>query len=109
MTDSAAAQALRTGDVVLVVSRTPPAGSSIGTTRPGRKAEPRGSLADDALQRAEGRQDPVPVRERLVQEQGARYIDFLIPGLLGMNLMGSGIWGLGFAIVDARKNGCSSG
>ena len=36
-------------------------------------------------------------------EPGSRYIDFLIPGLLGMNLMGSGIWGIGFAIVDARK------
>ena len=45
----------------------------------------------------------MPVRDRLVHEPGARYIDFLIPGLLGMNLMGSGIWGLGFAIVDARK------
>jgi ABC-type multidrug transport system permease subunit len=43
------------------------------------------------------------VWERLVQGRGARYIDFLVPGLLGMNLMGSGIWGLGFAIVDARK------
>jgi ABC-type multidrug transport system permease subunit len=58
---------------------------------------------DDALQRAVGRPDPVPVADRLIRERGARYIDFLIPGLLGMNLMGSGIWGLGFAIVDARK------
>jgi ABC-type multidrug transport system permease subunit len=39
----------------------------------------------------------------LVHERGSRYIDFLVPGLLGMNLMGSGIWGVGFAIVDARK------
>jgi ABC-2 type transport system permease protein len=38
-----------------------------------------------------------------VHERGSRYIDFLVPGLLGMNLMGSGIWGVGFAIVDARK------
>jgi ABC-2 type transport system permease protein len=38
-----------------------------------------------------------------VREPGSRYIDFLVPGLLGMNLMGSGIWGLGFAIVDARR------
>jgi ABC-type multidrug transport system permease subunit len=55
------------------------------------------------LQRAAGRKDPVPVTDRLIRERGARYIDFLVPGLLGMNLMGSGIWGLGFAIVDARK------
>jgi ABC-2 type transport system permease protein len=45
----------------------------------------------------------VMVADRVVRERGARYIDFLVPGLLGMNLMGSGIWGLGFAIVDARK------
>ncbi len=44
-----------------------------------------------------------PYANAWLQERGARYIDFLIPGLLGMNLMGSGIWGLGFAIVDARK------
>jgi ABC-type multidrug transport system permease subunit len=45
----------------------------------------------------------VDVSERLVSERGARYVDFVVPGLLGMNLMGSGIWGLGFAIVDARR------
>jgi ABC-2 type transport system permease protein len=60
-------------------------------------------VVDDALQRAVGRRDPLASTERLVREPGARYIDFLVPGLLGMNLMGSGIWGLGFAIVDARK------
>jgi ABC-type multidrug transport system permease subunit len=37
-----------------------------------------------------------------VTERGSRYIDFVLPGLLGMNLMGSGIWGIGFAIVDQR-------
>jgi ABC-type multidrug transport system permease subunit len=41
--------------------------------------------------------------DRLMREPGSRYIDFLIPGLLGMNLMGSAMWGLGFAIVDARR------
>ena len=35
-------------------------------------------------------------------EPGARYIDFLVPGLLGMNLMGGGLWGVGFVIVDMR-------
>ena len=41
-------------------------------------------------------------RNQLVHETGSRYIDFVVPGLLGMNLMGSAMWGLGFAIVDAR-------
>ena len=43
------------------------------------------------------------VRDRHVREPGARYIDFVIPGLLAMNLMGSGIWGVGFTIVESRR------
>jgi ABC-2 type transport system permease protein len=57
---------------------------------------------DDALQRADGRVDPTKARDQIFSEPGARYIDFLIPGLIGLNLMGSGMWGLGFAIVQAR-------
>src|SRR2546426_681100 len=57
---------------------------------------------DDALQRAAGRADPVTVGDRLVTQRGSRYIDFLIPGLLGMNLMGGGLWGIGFVTVDMR-------
>jgi ABC-type multidrug transport system permease subunit len=33
----------------------------------------------------------------------SRYIDFLIPGLLGMTLMNSGMWGIGFAVVEMRQ------
>jgi ABC-2 type transport system permease protein len=57
---------------------------------------------DDAVQRARGRADAVRVEDQRVTEPGARYIDFLIPGLLGMNLMGSGLWGVGFSVVQAR-------
>jgi ABC-type multidrug transport system permease subunit len=59
-------------------------------------------LVDDVLQRAAGREDPVPTSDREVTEPGGRYIDFLVPGLLGMGLMGGGLWGVGFAIVDLR-------
>lgn len=59
-------------------------------------------LVDDALQRALGRTDTARTRDEQVTEPGARYIDFLIPGLVGLNLMGSGMWGIGFAIVSAR-------
>src|SRR5213595_3133006 len=58
--------------------------------------------ADEALQRARGRPDVASVRDERVTEPGSRYIDFLIPGLLGMNLMGSGLWGVGFSVVQAR-------
>src|SRR5262249_10216772 len=40
--------------------------------------------------------------EALVTQPGSRYIDFLIPGLMGMNLMGGGLWGVGFVLVDMR-------
>ena len=58
---------------------------------------------DAVLQRSRGRVDPTPVRDERITEPGSRYIDFLIPGLLGMNLLGSGIWGVGFAVVQARQ------
>jgi ABC-2 type transport system permease protein len=38
-----------------------------------------------------------------VTERGARYIDFLFPGLLGMSLMGTGLWAIGFAVADMRQ------
>jgi ABC-type multidrug transport system permease subunit len=60
-------------------------------------------LADRAIQMAAGRKDAVAASNDLVHETGARYIDFVVPGLLGMNLMGSAIWGMGFAIVEARQ------
>ena len=60
-------------------------------------------LADRAIQTAAGRHDAVTASNQLVHETGARYIDFVVPGLLGMNLMGSAIWGMGFAIVEARQ------
>ncbi|MGO9336231.1 MAG: ABC transporter permease [Terracidiphilus sp.] len=60
-------------------------------------------LADRAIQTAAGRHDAVQAANELVHETGSRYIDFVVPGLLGMNLMGSAMWGLGFAIVEARQ------
>src|SRR5205085_7671037 len=61
------------------------------------------SEVDNALQTAAGRKDPVPTTAVTSTEPGARYIDFLIPGLLGMNLMNSGMWGVGFSLVDYRQ------
>ena len=60
-------------------------------------------LADRAIQTAAGQRPVVNARNDIIHETGARYIDFVVPGLLGMNLMGSAIWGLGFAIVEARQ------
>jgi len=102
--------ALRAGKVDVVVEGTSPAGARDGgglsvvyrydTTRPeGRAAR---LAVDDTLQRALGRPEALASREEKVARPGSRYIDFLIPGLIGLNLMGSGMWGLGFAVVQAR-------
>lgn len=118
LSSAEATQALRSGKVDLVVH--PKAGSAGGApinpsqqnnlpsyfdyrydpTRPeSRQAR---LIVDNALQRAAGRADVIHAGDEAFKEPGARYIDFLIPGLLGMNLMGSGLWGIGFAVVNAR-------
>lgn len=105
--DATAARRLRTGQVALVVTRDPAGGSAGGLRYDFDAERPDGRaarfLVNDALQRGAGRRDPVPVAERRVSERGSRYIDFFIPGLLGLNLMGSGIWGIGFSVVTARN------
>jgi len=60
-------------------------------------------VVDDALQRALGRTDPAPPREAELRAPGARYIDFLIPGLIGLNVMGSSMWGIGWVLVQTRR------
>jgi ABC-type polysaccharide/polyol phosphate export permease len=102
MPEAEAARALRMGRVVLVVDR----GASGGVAYRFDDARPDGIVArlrvDDALQRAAGRSDPLTTAEVPVREPGSRYIDFLIPGMLGMNLMSGGMWGMGFHLVDLR-------
>lgn len=100
--DSAAAEtALRTGRVATLVV---PGPTPVFRYDPERTEDRLARLeAERAVQRAAGATDPVVTRERPQTAPGSRYIDFLIPGLLGMNLLGSGIWGVGFAVVNARQ------
>ena len=60
------------------------------------------NAVDTILQRAAGRLDPVATLDKVVDEPGSRYIDFLIPGLIGLNTMGGGLWGVGFLLVNFR-------
>lgn len=59
-------------------------------------------ITDAALQRGFGREDAVITSDAPYREKGGRYIDFLIPGLVGLNLMGAAMWGIGFRVVQAR-------
>jgi ABC-2 type transport system permease protein len=96
-----ARQRLRTGRVALLVLPGEPLVYRYDSTR--TESRLARLEVDDVLQRARGRTDAAVVREDRVTEPGSRYIDFLIPGLLGMNLMGSGLWGVGFSVVQARQ------
>jgi len=100
--DSAEAyQRLRTGRVALVVIPGNPVTVQYDSTRD--ESRLARLETDQALQVAAGRHDVVWLRDALVTEPGSRYIDFLIPGLLGLNIMGTGMWGIGFGIVRARQ------
>ena len=95
-----AREALRAGKVSLVVEAGQPRTYQFDPTRP--ESRLARAVVDDALQRADGRVDATAVRDRLVTEPGSRYIDFLIPGLFGFNLMSGGLWGVGFVVADMR-------
>jgi ABC-2 type transport system permease protein len=58
--------------------------------------------ADAVLARANPGPGAEQVTESVEQEPGTRYIDFLLPGLIGINIMGGGLFGLGFVLVDMR-------
>ena len=100
MSSSEAQDALRHGKVSLVVDSSHSITYRYDPTNPDSRTARRET--DDALQAAAGRRNVIPAKDDYVHEQGARYIDFLIPGLLGMNLMGTGMWGMGFTIANAR-------
>jgi ABC-2 type transport system permease protein len=103
--------ALRNGVVAVLV--VPGAGDGAGTGAAAAPPtyrydanRPESHLArltiDTALQRAAGRQDVWKANDQQVLTPGSRYIDWLLPGLLGMNIMGTGLWSIGFSVVMAR-------
>jgi ABC-2 type transport system permease protein len=96
-----AEQELRTGRIAIVVVPGDPLVYRFDSTR--SESRLARLAVDDALQQALGRKDVRASVDRRVTEKGSRYIDFLIPGLLGLNLMGTGMWGMGYAVVDARR------
>jgi ABC-2 type transport system permease protein len=93
---------LATGRIVLLAVQTP-TGVVYKYDDTNPDARSARLLVDRAIQKAAGQKEAVASSNDLIHETGARYIDFVVPGLLGMNLMGSAIWGLGFSIVEARQ------
>jgi ABC-2 type transport system permease protein len=93
-------RALRDGRApVVIVPGTPP---SYRYDEARAESQVARLAVDAALQRAAGRADAFSPVQQPMRAVGSRYIDWLVPGLLGMNIMGTGLWGVGFAIVNAR-------
>ncbi|HEX5725724.1 MAG TPA: ABC transporter permease [Longimicrobiaceae bacterium] len=96
-----AERALRRGDVAVLL-----AGRDTLVYRydPARE-ESRAArlLADAAVQAGAGAARPVAVREDRERQPGGRYIDWVVPGILGLNLMSTGMWGIGFGLVIMRQ------
>ncbi len=100
MPESEGRDALRRGKVALVLLPGPQPEIIVDPVRPeGRTAR---LLVVDALERLHGRVDRLTVQLRQVTAPGSRYIDFLIPGLLGFGLLSSSLWGLGWSLVQLR-------
>jgi ABC-2 type transport system permease protein len=99
--ESEASLALARGRVVLVVSGGDTPSYTYDPTQP--ESRTARMAVDAALQRAAGRADAFTPARSEVTQAGARYVDFLVPGLLGMNLMGTGMWGIAFSLVVARN------
>lgn len=91
---------LRTGRVALVVIPGTPIVFRFDSTRD--ESHLARLRAMNAIEAASGRRDVVAITDVKVTEKGSRYIDFLIPGLIGLNIMGTGMWGLGFGTVRMR-------
>jgi ABC-2 type transport system permease protein len=92
--------AVRRASVQIVVEPGPPPTYRYDPARAESRLARR--IVDDVLQRAGGRRDAWTAREEAVASPGSRYIDWLVPGLLGMTIMQTGLWGVGFSIVQSR-------
>lgn len=96
-----AADALRRGEVDLLVAGV----DSVAFHFDPSRAESRTArlLVDRAIQAGAGAQPVVPIVESAERQPGSRYIDWVIPGLIGLNLLSTGMWGIGFGIVMMRQ------
>lgn len=96
--------ALARTKVDLVVDQAGPDGKVTFELDPTQeKSQLARAVTEDVIERAAGRLDLVAIDEQRVNKPGSRYIDFLLPGLIGLNLMGSSMWGIGYNLVLARK------
>ena len=99
----AATRQLSTGLVVLLAEQAADGAVTYRFDDTNPESRTARMLADRAIQRAAGRQDPIATADSLVREVGSRYVDFLVPGLVGLGIMTNTLWGVSFSIVDSRR------
>lgn len=99
-----ATRELRSGRIGLILVPPKESGEKLTYRFDPSRAEGRAARAtvNQVLQRAAGQTEPRPVSDDEVRETGSRYIDFLVPGLLAMNLMSGSMWGVAWVVVYMR-------
>lgn len=60
-------------------------------------------IIDQKIQRALGRRDVAEVSQTSLTVPGTRYVDFLVPGLLALSIMTTGLFGVGTTLVSNRR------
>jgi ABC-2 type transport system permease protein len=93
--------ALRNGDIHVLVVPGDPVTFELDPGRP--ESRIARYVVNERIQRAAGLAPAVPVTDRPVSVVGSRYIDWVVPGLLGLNIMGTGMWSVAFSVVQARS------
>jgi ABC-type multidrug transport system permease subunit len=100
-----AAARLRSAAVLLTVDGGPNAAAAVVYRFDPGRPDARGArqAVDDRLQRQAGRHDTLVTRDETAVARGARYVDWMVPGLLGMQLLSGALWGTAWTIVNARQ------
>ena len=93
----AAREALRTGKIVLDAEPAEGAAMTFRYDPANPEARMAALLAERSLQHG-AHTTSIPITEA-----GSRYIDYLLPGILGMTLLAGALWGITYPIVDARQ------
>jgi ABC-type multidrug transport system permease subunit len=103
LSPAVAKESLRLGKVALAAEPTANGGVLYRYDPANPDGRTAALLTDRAIQRAAGRTDPVAATRAAATEPGSRYIDYVLPGIVGMNMLGGAVWGVGYPIVDTRR------
>lgn len=94
---------MKRGEISLIVTTSSQADVKYRLDQSNPEAVRAQRFVDDIIQRQAGRTDPVLKDVQTIEVEGGRYVDFLIPGLLGLSIMSSSLFGVGMTVVSNRK------